>query len=153
MAVVVQELVAPDAAGVMFTCDPLTGNPGIITVTANYGIGEEPTIESSQIGSKSVFTIPSENDGVATVSVSAEKCEHACISEKDTKTLASIGSQIEKTYTTPQDMEWAFRDGKFFLLQSRPVTTFLRESDCEMVHEFDEGVKSAKEILTTANVS
>ncbi|KAL1486302.1 hypothetical protein MTO96_047020 [Rhipicephalus appendiculatus] len=100
MAVVVQELVAPDAAGVMFTCDPLTGNPGIITVTANYGIGE-----------------------------------------------------IEKTYTTPQDMEWAFRDGKFFLLQSRPVTTFLRESDCEMVHEFDEGVKSAKEILTKANVS
>ncbi|KAH7963680.1 hypothetical protein HPB52_022408 [Rhipicephalus sanguineus] len=173
MAVVVQELVSPDAAGVMFTCDPLTGNPGVITVTANYGIGEsvvsasvepdtfvlrkrgsqEPTIESSQIGNKSVFTIPSENDGVATVSLSAEKSQQACMSEEDVKTLATIGSQIEKTYTTPQDMEWAFRNGKFFLLQSRPVTTFLRESDCEMVHEFDEGVKSAKEILTKANVS
>ncbi|XP_037509994.2 putative phosphoenolpyruvate synthase [Rhipicephalus sanguineus] len=173
MAVVVQELVAPDAAGVMFTCDPLTGNPGVITVTANYGIGEsvvsasaepdtfvlrkrgseEPTIESSKIGNKSVFTIPSENDGVATVSLSAEKSHQACMSEEHVKTLATIGSQIEKTYTTPQDMEWAFRNGKFFLLQSRPVTTFLRESDCEMVHEFDEGVKSAKEILTKANVS
>ncbi|KAK8757817.1 hypothetical protein V5799_004551 [Amblyomma americanum] len=40
MAVVVQELVDASAAGVMFTCDPLTGNPELITVTANYGLGE-----------------------------------------------------------------------------------------------------------------
>ncbi|KAL1479735.1 hypothetical protein MTO96_051619 [Rhipicephalus appendiculatus] len=40
MAVVVQELVNADTAGVMFTCCPLTGNPGLITLTANYGIGE-----------------------------------------------------------------------------------------------------------------
>ncbi|KAL1443992.1 hypothetical protein MTO96_030092 [Rhipicephalus appendiculatus] len=100
MAVVVQELVDADTAGVMFTCDPLTGNPGLITVTANYGIGE-----------------------------------------------------IEKTYTTPQDIEWALKNGKFFMLQCRPVTTFLRESDLELLNEFNEGLKSGKEIFTRGNVS
>ncbi|KAH7966303.1 hypothetical protein HPB49_015209 [Dermacentor silvarum] len=173
MAVVVQELVNADNAGVMFTCDPLTGNPGYITVTANYGIGESvvsasaepdtfmlkkrgpqrPIIESSQIGQKSVYTTSSEGGGVATVSLSSEKATCACISEHDVQTLAAIGAQVEKTYTTPQDIEWALMDGKFFMLQCRPVTTFFRESDCEMIHEFDEGIKSAKEVLTKANVS
>ncbi|XP_070388467.1 rifampicin phosphotransferase-like isoform X3 [Dermacentor albipictus] len=173
MAVVVQELVNADTAGVMFTCDPLTGNPGYITVTANYGIGESvvsasaepdtfvlkkrrsqrPTVESSQIGHKSVYTTTSGSDGVATVSVSDEKAQRACISEEDVKILASIGAQIEKTYTTPQDIEWALKDGIFFMLQCRPVTTFLRESDCEMLHEFNEGLKSAKESFTKGNVS
>ena len=40
MAVVIQEMVNPDAAGVMFTCDPVSGQPGTITITANYGLGE-----------------------------------------------------------------------------------------------------------------
>ena len=40
MAVVVQEMVESEASGVLFTRDPLTGNPGIITVNANYGLGE-----------------------------------------------------------------------------------------------------------------
>ncbi|XP_070388808.1 rifampicin phosphotransferase-like [Dermacentor albipictus] len=137
MAVVVQELVNADTAGVMFTCDPLTGNPGYITVTANYGIGESvvsasaepdtfvlkkrgsqhPTIESSQIGHKSVYTTTSGSDAVATVSVSAEKAQRACISEEDVQILAAIGAEIEKTYTTPQDIEWALKDGIFFMLQ------------------------------------
>ncbi|XP_075535040.1 prodigiosin synthesizing transferase PigC-like [Dermacentor variabilis] len=173
MAVVVQELVNADTAGVMFTCDPLTGNPGYITVTANYGIGEsvvsasaepdtftlkkrgpqQPIIESRQIGQKSVCTTASESGGVATVSLSTERATCACISDDDVQTLAAIGAQVEKTYTTPQDIEWALRDGMFFMLQCRPVTTFFRESDCEMLHEFDEGVKSAKEVLTKGNAS
>ncbi|XP_070387389.1 rifampicin phosphotransferase-like [Dermacentor albipictus] len=69
------------------------------------------------------------------------------------KSPCALPRQVEKTYTTPQDIEWALRDGKFFMLQCRPVTTFFRESDCEMLHEFDEGIKSAKEVLTKGNVS
>ncbi|XP_070388468.1 rifampicin phosphotransferase-like [Dermacentor albipictus] len=173
MAVVVQELVEATAAGVMFTCDPLTGSPSYITVTANYGIGEsvvsasaDPdtfvlkktgtqtlTIESKQIGHKSVYTTTSENGGVVTVPLSSEKAQISSISDKDVEKLAIIGMQIEKTYTIPQDIEWALYDGKFFMLQSRPVTTFLRETDCEMIHEFDTGLKSPKEILTKGNVS
>ncbi|XP_075723418.1 rifampicin phosphotransferase [Rhipicephalus microplus] len=173
MAVVVQELVDADTAGVMFTCDPLTGNPGFITVAANYGIGEsvvsasaepdtfvlkkrrleDPSIQSSQIGQKSLYTTTSESDGVATVPVSEEKAQRSCISEEDVRALAAIGTQIEQTYTTPQDIEWALQNGNFFMLQCRPVTTFLRESDCELLNEFNDGLKSAKEILTTGNVS
>ncbi|KAK8756325.1 hypothetical protein V5799_000981 [Amblyomma americanum] len=173
MAVVVQELVDASAAGVMFTCDPLTGSPAHITVTANYGLGESvvsasaepdtfvlkragverPFIESVQLGHKSVCTTSSESGGVMTVPVSSEKANSACISSEDVETLAFIGTQIEKTYTTPQDIEWAISDGKFFMLQCRPVTTFLRESDCEMIHEFDSGLRSEKEVLSKANMS
>ncbi|XP_049269994.1 uncharacterized phosphotransferase YvkC [Rhipicephalus sanguineus] len=173
MAVVVQELVDATAAGVMFTCDPLTGSPSYITVTANYGIGEsvvsasadpdtfvlkktgaeKVTIESRQIGHKSVYTAISENGEVATVPLSSEMAQSVCMNDKDIEELAVIGVQIEKTYTIPQDIEWAFSDGKFFMLQSRPVTTFLRETDSELIHEFDSGLKSAKELLTKGNVS
>lgn len=173
MAVVVQELVDANAAGVMFTCDPLTGSAAQITVTANYGLGESvvsataepdtfvlkragvsrPVIISTQLGHKSVYTTSSDSDGVVTAPVSDEKARSACISKEDVETLAFIGTQIEKTYTTPQDIEWAISNGRFFMLQCRPVTTFFRESDCEMIHEFDNGLKCEKEVLCKANMS
>nr|XP_037284932.1 putative phosphoenolpyruvate synthase [Rhipicephalus microplus] len=173
MAVVVQELVDANAAGVMFTCDPLTGSPAKITVTANYGLGESvvsataepdtfvlkragvtrPVIISTQLGHKSVYTMSSDGDGIVTAPVTEEKARSACISKEDVETLAFIGTQIEKTYTTPQDIEWAISNGRFFMLQCRPVTTFFRESDCEMIHEFDNGLKSEKEVLCKANMS
>ncbi|XP_037562113.1 uncharacterized protein LOC119441578 [Dermacentor silvarum] len=173
MAVVVQELVDANAAGVMFTCDPLTGSPALITVTANYGLGESvvsataepdtfvlkraglsrPAVMSTQLGHKSVYTTSSDSDGVVTAPVSDEKARSACMSNEDVETLAFIGMQIEKTYTTPQDIEWAISNGRFFMLQCRPVTTFFRESDCEMIHEFDNGLKCEKEVLCKANMA
>ncbi|XP_077511422.1 rifampicin phosphotransferase-like isoform X1 [Amblyomma americanum] len=173
MAVVVQELVDASSAGVMFTCDPLTGNPALITVTANYGLGESvvsasadpdtfvlkrvgegrPHIESLQLGRKSVYTASPGTGGVVTLTVEAEKAQAVCISHEDVERLAHIGVQIEKTYTTPQDIEWAIRENNFFMLQCRPVTTIFRESDCEMIHEFDNGLKSGKEILSKANLA
>ncbi|CAN7994634.1 unnamed protein product, partial [Ixodes pacificus] len=48
MAVVIQEMVNAEVAGVMFTCDPLTGNPAYITVTANYGLGESVVSASAE---------------------------------------------------------------------------------------------------------
>ncbi|KAL3235381.1 hypothetical protein MRX96_022414 [Rhipicephalus microplus] len=149
MAVVVQELVDANAAGVMFTCDPLTGSPAKITVTANYGLGESvvsataepdtfvlkragvtrPVIISTQLGHKSVYTMSSDGDGIVTAPVTEEKARSACISKEDVETLAFIGTQC------------------------RPVTTFFRESDCEMIHEFDNGLKSEKEVLCKANMS
>lgn len=173
MAVVVQEMVDAEAAGVMFTCDPLTGSPAKITVTANYGLGESvvsasaepdtftlkktggvrPFIESVQLGRKSVYTTASEVEGVVMLPVSEDKTQVACVSEEQVEALAYIGTQIEKTYTTPQDIEWAICGEHFFMLQCRPVTTFFRESDFEIVHEFDNGLKSDKEVLSKANMS
>ncbi|KAL1486057.1 hypothetical protein MTO96_031551 [Rhipicephalus appendiculatus] len=164
MAVVVQELVDANAAGVMFTCDPLTGSPAQITsvvsaaaepdtfVLKRAGVSR-PVIISTQLGHKSVYTMTSDSDGVVTAPVSEEKARSACISKEDVETLAFIGTQIEKTYTTPQDIEWAISNGRFFMLQCRPVTTFFRESDCEMIHEFDNGLKCEKEVLCKANMS
>ncbi|XP_077511472.1 rifampicin phosphotransferase-like isoform X2 [Amblyomma americanum] len=173
MAVVVQELADASAAGVMFTCDPLTGNPELITVTANYGLGESvvsasaepdtfmlkrtgverPRIQSQQLGRKSVYTALSESGGVVTLPVDVDKALAACISEKNVEQLAYIGTQIERICTTPQDIEWAIREDKFFVLQCRPVTTIFRESDSEMIHEFNNGLMTGKEVFTKANMS
>ncbi|KAL1470274.1 hypothetical protein MTO96_040534 [Rhipicephalus appendiculatus] len=173
MAVVVQELVDASAAGVMFTCDPVTGSPSKITVAANYGIGESvvsasaepdtfvlkrtgmrrPVVESMNIGRKAVYTTLSASGGVVTLSLDEGKDSAACISNDDVERLAFIGVQIEKCYTTPRDIEWATRNGCIFMLQCRPVTTLFRESDCEMIHEFDNGLKSEKEVLCKGNMS
>ncbi|XP_077516891.1 rifampicin phosphotransferase-like isoform X2 [Amblyomma americanum] len=173
MAVVVQEMVDASAAGVMFTCDPVTGSPAQITVTANYGLGESvvsasaepdafvlkrtgaarPFVHSVQLGHKSIYTTVSESDGVVMLPVAEDQSRAPCLSNEDVETLAYIGTQIEKTCTAPQDIEWAICNGKFYMLQSRPVTTFFKETDCEMIHEFDNGLKSEKEVLSKANMS
>ncbi|CAN7984382.1 unnamed protein product, partial [Ixodes hexagonus] len=172
MAVVIQEMVDAEVAGVMFTCGPLTGNPSYVTVTANYGLGESvvaasaepdtyvlnktpgmrPVLESVQVGHKSVYMTQSDSDGVVMLPVTDEKTAKKCLDDDQVENLAFVGTQIEKCHTTPQDIEWAVCGGKIYMLQCRPVTTFFRESDCELTHELNTGLKGEKEAFTKANV-
>uniref|UniRef100_V5GLR5 Putative integral to membrane n=2 Tax=Ixodes ricinus TaxID=34613 RepID=V5GLR5_IXORI len=172
MAVVIQEMVNAEVAGVMFTCDPLTGNPAYITVTANYGLGESvvsasaepdtyvlkrtpgmrPVLESVQVGHKSLYTTQSESDGVVMLPVTEDKTKEKCLENDQVENLVFVGTQIEKCHTTPQDIEWAVCGGKIYMLQCRPVTTFFRESDSELTHELDTGLKCEKEAFTKANI-
>ncbi|XP_075544015.1 uncharacterized protein LOC142578522 [Dermacentor variabilis] len=112
-----------------------------------------PFIQSKELGHKSVYTTVSEGDGVVKLPVAEGRSQAACMSDEEVETLAYIGTQIEETYTTPQDIEWAICKEEFFMLQCRAVTTFFRESDYEMMHEFDNGLKSEKEVLSKANIS
>lgn len=141
LSVVVQILVEPEAAGVLFTANPLTGRKDEMLVNASYGLGE--TIVSGRVTpdvfclSRSVpLEIRHRTLGTKELSVHAlsgggtvehqepqARREKFCLNEATLEHLVRMGMQVENHYSHPQDIEWALADGKMYLLQTRPVTT------------------------------
>ncbi|MWG33498.1 PEP/pyruvate-binding domain-containing protein [Halomarina oriensis] len=142
MAVVVQEMVDADAAGVLFTADPDSGNRTVATVDASFGLGEavvasEVTPDHARVdkrtgeiidyavGEKEFATRPSRGGTSDTerVELSAEQRRGRVLSESQLRTLVDLGSRIEALFDAPQDIEWAVSDGGFQIVQSRPITS------------------------------
>jgi pyruvate,water dikinase len=112
MAVVVQEMVQADFAGVMFTVDPIRKK--YILVEAAHGLGEK--VVSGSV-TPSGFMIDRNTFAIA------EKTINDPIDECIVKELAKIGIQVEKHYKSPQDVEFAVKNNEIFILQSRAITT------------------------------
>lgn len=110
VAVVIQKMVQPDYAGVLFTVDPLTGNLSQMSGNLVKGIGEQ-LVSGSVSAETFTFDRPSGTyHGPAVV-------------EKPMKPLYRAGAAIETLMGCPQDIEWAVKDGKVYILQARPITT------------------------------
>ena len=139
LAVVVQELVAADAAGVMFTVDPLGGPAGRLVVNAAWGLGEavvsglvtpdtvyvdraELAVVERQTAAKEVMTVPT-SEGTHEAPVPADRREAPVLSDAEAVELARLGLRIEELYGDPRDVEWAREDGELRILQARPITT------------------------------
>ncbi|CAM4169122.1 PEP/pyruvate-binding domain-containing protein [Kibdelosporangium persicum] len=136
MAVVVQEIVPASAAGVMFTADPTTGVRDTIMVNAAWGLGEAVVsgdvtpdtyvltgdVLRTEIADKAVMTVLVPG-GTATAPVPAGKRSQAVLSAARVRELAALGRRIEELYGTPMDIEWALHNGRFVILQARPITT------------------------------
>jgi pyruvate,water dikinase len=139
MAVIVQQLVSADAAGVLFTVNPITGASNEVMINATWGLGEllvegrvapdtiiaekvSGQVKQIEIGDKSMMTVPSES-GTAEQAVDLMLRQVAVLSTDQIKELIKIGREIEQLFKTPQDVEWAIAHGHIFILQSRPVTT------------------------------
>ncbi|KFM60889.1 putative phosphoenolpyruvate synthase, partial [Stegodyphus mimosarum] len=172
MAVVIQEMIACDVAGVLFTCDPLTGNPTIMTITANYGLGEsvvsgteEPdTIElqrdpedhlrvkNTVIGAKSRKIIVKEGEGTVLENVSENEKTSCCLSEDMIMRLGQLGIEVEKYCRSHRDIEWGFWNNNLYLFQSRPVTSGMNETIFEIDHEFDCPLRVEKDFSSTCNI-
>lgn len=138
LAVVVQEMVESESSGVMFTANPLTGLRSESVIDATLGLGEalvagqvEPdhyvvdtrgaAIVSRTIGAKTVSTRSTEGGGVEMVEEQTES--RPALSDEDILRLAAIGSQIQREFGFPQDVEWALAGGELYILQSRPITS------------------------------
>ena len=138
LAVVVQQLVAAEAAGILFTANPVTGERDKIVINAAWGLGEAivgghvtpdtfivnkqtTRIESQEIAEKERMTVGSP-EGTREESVTDEKRNHAALTGTQVAELAQLGLQIEQLYQQPMDIEWALQDGHFFILQARPIT-------------------------------
>jgi len=138
LAVVVQELVCAEAAGVMFTANPVTGKRDEIVINAAWGLGEaivsgavtpdslilEKTtgrIIRQEIPEKQVMTVRTES-GTGDAAVPDSRKKKAVLSEAQAAELAKIGAEIERLYGGPMDIEWALDGGRFAILQARPVT-------------------------------
>jgi pyruvate,water dikinase len=138
LAVVVQEMVEADAAGVLFTANPTDGRRDELMVSAAWGLGEsvvsgsvttdDLVVEKSTLhvvsrttADKAVMTVYA-GEGTAEMAVPAQRRAEPVLDDKAAATLAELGVRIEEHYGAPQDIEWARAGGEFFVVQARPIT-------------------------------
>ena len=139
LAVVVQRMVAADAAGVMFTANPVTGARNQTVIDASTGLGEAIVsglvtpdhlvlqrnhfgwrVIEQQRGDRSVEIREASTGGVEHVTGMSSAAP--AIPGNVVKNLAKLGERIAAHFGTPQDIEWAWVKDQTFILQSRPIT-------------------------------
>jgi phosphoenolpyruvate synthase/pyruvate phosphate dikinase len=138
MAVVVQQLVTPDAAGVLFTADPVTSNRKVTSVEAVLGLGEalvsglvnadRYTVRDGDVVDRAVAVKEravraSPGGGTRDQAVEEEQQRRPALTDAQAVRLAALGRRIEAHFGRPQDIEWCLVDGEFRIVQSRPITT------------------------------
>jgi len=138
LAVVVQLLVPADAAGILFTADPVTGARDQALVSAAWGLGEAIVgglvtpdtltvdkaagrVLSPETADKQVMT-GRVNGGTQELPVPEELRHAPVLSDEQTADLNRLGVEIEALYGMPMDIEWALADGAFSIVQARPIT-------------------------------
>jgi phosphohistidine swiveling domain-containing protein len=139
MAVVVQEMIRCEVAGVGFSLNPVTGDLGELVIDANFGLGEsvvsgQGEVDHYEIGKADRIVrracIARKTTHVACTATGTEerdtdeaKAATPCLTEAQRKELEDLLVRVERHYRFPQDIEWGFADGQLHLLQARPVTT------------------------------
>jgi rifampicin phosphotransferase len=138
MAVVVQEMVVPQAAGILFTADPVTGNRKVVTVEASFGLGEalvagqvnadvyavrDGEIVAKALAAKQLAVHASVGGGTEEQAIEPEQQEDPALTDAQVIALARIGRRIEARLGRPQDIEWCLDVDGFQIVQSRPITT------------------------------
>ncbi|WP_411143972.1 rifamycin-inactivating phosphotransferase [Streptomyces sp. x-80] len=138
MAVVVQRMVFPQAAGVLFTADPVTGNRTVATVDAGFGLGEalvsglvnpdvftvrhgEVVARAIAVKQRAVHALAA--GGTQEVAIDAQRQEQPALTDAQVVRLVQLGRRIEAHFGRPQDIEWCLADDGFRIVQSRPITT------------------------------
>ncbi len=138
LSVVVQQMVFPEVSGLMFTMDPVTGNRNTISIDASFGLGEalvsgivsadsyqvrEGKIVKKQIAEKKKAVYPVREGGTVIKELAPEFQNKQALSDDKILELAQLGQRIEKHYFSEQDIEWCLAGDRFYILQTRPITT------------------------------
>ncbi|MBI5514384.1 MAG: phosphoenolpyruvate synthase [Deltaproteobacteria bacterium] len=138
VALVVQRLVHADAAGVLFTVDPVRHAPGVMVVEAAVGLGTSVVdgalspdvfrlegatgvVLQRQVGDKPEAVRPRAQGGTERVSLDGEARTRPAVDDRQLGALASLGRAIEAQAGAPRDIEWAFEGERLWALQARPV--------------------------------
>ena len=138
MAVVVQQMVVADAAGVLFTADPVTGNRKVVSVEATFGLGEalvsgrvnadvytvrDGVIVTRALGAKQLAVVAAPSGGTHEQAIEPARQEQPALTDAQVLRLAELGRRIEAHLGSPQDIEWCLVGEDFQIVQSRPITT------------------------------
>jgi pyruvate,water dikinase len=138
MAVVVQRMVLSDAAGILFTADPVTSNRKVALVEASYGLGEalvsglvnadvfkvrDGEVVHKALAAKRFAIHASPAGGTQEQPIEAERQEQPALTDAQAARLAHLGRRVEAHFGHPQDIEWCLVDDGFEIVQSRPITT------------------------------
>src|ERR671916_2854916 len=138
MAVVVQQMVFPQAAGILFTVDPITGNRKVASVEASFGLGaalvsglvnadvynvRDGEVVAKAVATKQLAIHASPAGGTQKQAIDPELRDQPALTDALVVRLAQLGRRIEAHFGRPQDIEWCLVDDGFQIVQSRPITT------------------------------
>jgi pyruvate,water dikinase len=138
MAVVVQQMVSADAAGTLFTADPITGNRKVAAVEASFGLGEalvaglvnadvykvrDGEIVAKAVAAKQLASHALPAGGTQEHAIDPARQKQPALTDAQIVQLAQLGRRIETHFGRPQDIEWCLVDDDFSIVQSRPITT------------------------------
>src|SRR5512132_2332726 len=138
MAVIVQQMVFPHAAGILFTADPVTSNRKVASVEASFGLGEalvsglvnadvykvrDGEVVAKAVGTKQLAIHASPAGGTQERAIDPERQDQPALTDAQVVRLAELGRRIEAHFGRPQDIEWCLVDDGFQIVQSRPITT------------------------------
>jgi rifampicin phosphotransferase len=138
MAVVVQQMVFPQAAGIVFTADPVTGNRKVATVDASFGLGEalvsglvnpdvytvrDGGVVTKAVAAKQLAIHASPAGGTQVLPIDPQRQEQPALTDAQVVRLVQLGRRIEAHFGRPQDIEWCLAGDEFQIVQSRPITT------------------------------
>lgn len=153
VGVVVQKMVGSEVSGIMFTINPISDNKDELMIEAGYGLGEFLvqgfiTPDNFLVNKESLKILQSSIETQETmlvfrdgenkqVPVPKEKKDKPALTSQQVTELARIGLRIEKHYSMPQDIEWALEKGRFYILQSRPITTISDSKKSEKLFNKD----------------
>ncbi len=146
LAVIVQQMVASECSGVMFTADPSTNASDRIVIEAAFGQGEVvvsglvepdtyvvakdgPKLVSVRVGHQAIKIVRGAGGADEEVRLSADEGGRRVLADDEILELAMLGLAVERHYGSPQDTEWAVADGHTYLVQSRPITTLGARAD------------------------
>ena len=148
LAVVVQEMVNAEAAGILFTANPINGHRDEMVINAAWGLGEAIVgglvspdtivadkatgkVKTYEVAEKTVITVLTES-GTSENPLTDARRNSKVMNEADVVALVNIARRIESYYGSPQDIEWCLtsplphllleEERKFFIVQSRPIT-------------------------------
>lgn len=142
VAVVVQKMVQSEVSGIAFSVHPITEDKNQLIIEASYGLGE--AIVSGQV-TPDAYVVEKEPRNILDknvvakerglywvdggkndwITIGEDRAEKQALSDNEILQLSELVVTVEKHYGFPCDIEWALEGGKFYIVQSRPITTLL----------------------------
>jgi pyruvate,water dikinase len=138
MAVVVQRMVFPQVAGILFTADPVMGHRKVASVEASFGLGEalvsgrvnadvfkvrDGEVVARTIATKHLAIHAVPTGGTQERAIEPERQAQPALTDAQAVRIAQLGRRIEACFGHPQDIEWCLADDDVQIVQSRPITT------------------------------
>src|SRR5437667_6155039 len=138
LSVVVQKMVFPQAAGIVFTADPVTSHRKLLSIDASFGLGEAMVsglvnadiykvrngkVIEKKISTKKLAIYALKDGGTKEQEIEPERQNRQALTDEQILQLERMGRKIEEYFGCPQDIEWCLVDDTFYIVQSRPITT------------------------------
>ncbi|NKB33332.1 MAG: hypothetical protein GKR91_09560 [Pseudomonadales bacterium] len=125
IAVVVQELVQSDVAGVAFSLNPINNDFDEALINSSFGLGEALVSGEITPDSWTVNKVSHEVIKFTLGDKGGNQSDKASLNDNQIKSLSQATCRVEEYYQQPMDIEWAFYQDELYFLQARPITTYI----------------------------